>query len=161
MILLVRNQYTDTETMGIIRLADLRLYSIEQPWVPVMEHKGGKPFHSCVPDGTYDLLPFNSEKHPNTWCLVNEDLNVYYKKDDLPKSGGRYKCLIHTANWSYQVQGCVAPGMNRVIMQTISGDFFNAVSLSRKALNLIRQHFDQPRIEIISYGGTKEVAPWR
>ena len=159
-IALKRFQYSETETMGVLILPDLTLYTIERPWVSVKAHKGGKPFHSCVPDGLYELLPFSSDKYPETWVLQSKIMSVYAYRGDVPKTGGRYTCVFHVGNYARDIEGCVAPGLSRVIM---SGQ--NAVASSRDAMGLLRakinsqsekQHF----LQISPIDGTAEKLSW-
>lgn len=158
-IQLKRFQYSKTETMGVL-LLPTPLFTIERPWVSVKNHKGGKPFASCVPDGLYELLPFNSEKHPNTWALHQPVMDVYAEQDQVPETGGRYACLFHVANYVKNVEGCIGPGLSRVIM-----DNQNAVSSSGAAMSILRefiaarsekQHF----LEVSPYDGTGEEMRW-
>ena len=91
-----RFQYSETETMGVLILPGVTLFTIERPWVSVKGHKGGKPFVSCVPDGLYELIPFSSDKYPETWVLQNKIMDVYAYRGDVPETGGRYTCGSHT-----------------------------------------------------------------
>lgn len=80
-------------------------YTVEPPW------QGNKKGKSCIPEGAYELKVHNSAKYGNTVAFHNPSLNVYAK--DAPeelKATSREYCLIHSANFSYQLQGCVAPG---------------------------------------------------
>lgn len=95
-------------TLGRLTLGTHRLFSLEQPW------RNNKPFASCVPDGLYRLVPHSSEKHPDTWALVNPDLDIYHLPSDIPeaKQGkARFACLIHVGNYQEDVEGCIAPGV--------------------------------------------------
>jgi len=78
-------------------------YTIEQPW------RQNRRFVSCVPVGTYNLIPFDSQKYGQTFALENEALDVFAYQDEAG-DGQRYACLFHAANWAHQLQGCVAPG---------------------------------------------------
>lgn len=78
-------------------------YSIEQPW------KDNKRFVSCIPVGEYNIEAFNSPHHGQVAVLVNHDLDIYATQQEA-EHGGRYSCLIHTANWSHELQGCIALG---------------------------------------------------
>lgn len=78
--------------------------TIEQPW------NNNVPFHSCVPCGTYEIVPFTRRNGDHVYALVNPDLNVYLNKEDRPDKSGRYEILIHVANWASELQGCIAPG---------------------------------------------------
>lgn len=77
--------------------------TIEQPW------RDNRRFVSCVPAGEYTLERFVSDKYGEVVALVNHDLGVYSRKHEAG-DGDRYACLIHAANWSSQLQGCIAPG---------------------------------------------------
>ena len=118
---LPRFAYTPSETQGKIRVGDWSCFTIEPPWLR-WSYPGGKPYESCIPDGTYELVPFiRPNKHADkVFAMVNPDLGVYFHDDDRPsdRTGqrrGRFLCLIHPANYVWQVVGCAAPGMSRVI----------------------------------------------
>ena len=78
-------------------------YTIEKPW------RDNKPFVSCVPAGEYKLEKFHSARYGETVVLVNPELDVVANKSEAGE-GDRYACLIHAANWSHQLQGCIALG---------------------------------------------------
>ncbi len=40
---------------------------------------------------------------------------MYFTKQDRGTREGRYKILMHSANWVGQVVGCIAPGLVRTI----------------------------------------------
>lgn len=111
---LERFAYTPTETQG--RFLDLDLWTIERPWIKG-PYVGGKSFESCVPDGRYQLVPHTRPDGVKTVALVNEELGVWYQKDDRPEDWGRFLVLIHSGNTVDDVVGCVAPGLSRTIYQ--------------------------------------------
>jgi hypothetical protein len=112
---LVRFAYTPTETQGkFIGIDGVELWTIERPWVRG-PYKGGASFESCVPDGVYQLVPHTRPDGTATVALVNEDLGVWYQKDDRPEDWGRYLVLIHSGNYVDDVVGCIAPGLSRTI----------------------------------------------
>lgn len=124
-------------TTGTLVVGDQIFTGLEQPWMD------NKPFHSCIPAGVYTLEPFNSDKHPDTWVMVNTDLHVYAEPGDIPPdlvAVARFTCLIHAANLVEDVQGCIALGME-------SGTMYNealkrgepAVFQSKKAMDLLRK----------------------
>lgn len=79
----------------------------EQPW---RDNAKGR---SCVPEGDYELRPWDSDKYGSVVVLVNPALSVYATEADVPKAErgiARSACLIHAANWPHQLQGCVAIG---------------------------------------------------
>jgi len=129
-ITLTRHSYSPTETMGTIPLPDgVVLDTIEPPWIFDETH-GSRPFESCIPDGVYDMIPVESEKHGKTWVLVNHKNLVFADQH----AHGRYACMIHAANWARQLNGCIAPGVDRRIMGGA-----NAVAGSRKAMDVLRE----------------------
>lgn len=79
--------------------------TIEKPW------RNNQPFISCVPCGTYELIPFWRSNGDDVYALFNPELNVYVDMDDRPSDHGRYGILIHIANWASEVVGCIAPGL--------------------------------------------------
>lgn len=129
-LLLKRHSYSPTETMGRLYLPNGRiLHTIERPWTPDSVH-GSKPMESCVPDGIYFLEPHHSKKYADTWALVNENLKVYHYPIGKP---GRSACLLHSANFVHDVNGCIAPGLARVVM---SGKL--AVTSSVTAMQILK-----------------------
>ena len=107
-ITLERHAYLTDRTMGKLYVGPEIFHTLERPWIPSLEHLGGKNFESCVPDGTYVLQPFNSEKHPDCWSLLNENLDVLVDQGGEP---GRWAILIHSGNYVKDVVGCIAPGL--------------------------------------------------
>mgnify|MGYP004351225057 FL=1 len=93
--------------MGIIKLEDEIFWSLERPWL------NNAPNVSCIPQGIYDLRWRESPRFGWTWLL-----------EDVPN---RTHILIHSANWSRQLQGCIALGTG------LMGNEF-AVSSSRDAI---------------------------
>ena len=119
-ITLPRFAYTPSETQGILRVGGWTCFTIERPWLR-WTYPGGQPFESCIPEGTYDLLPYIRRNGDKALAMVNPDLGVYFRKVDRPTDNqgnrlGRFKCLIHgRANYVTDVQGCAATGESRVI----------------------------------------------
>lgn len=113
---LYRFAYTPEDTQGRLVFGDWDCWTIEQPWVR-WNYPGGKPFDSCVPDGTYTLLPYLRPSGEQAFILVNPDLGVHFEKSDRPGGNGRYLCLIHAANYAADVEGCIGPGRKRLILE--------------------------------------------
>ena len=111
-IVLQRWAYHPTATLGLIEFADLEFWSVERPWLD------NQPNISCIPVGEYKLRWRESPKFGPTWQL-----------EDVP---GRTHILIHSANFAYQLQGCIALGTD------LMGDTI-AVANSRKAMNLFEE----------------------
>lgn len=113
---LIRDFNADTCTLGKLHVSapgqDFECHTIERPWIPMPGSRGGLSGKSCVPRGIYKLECHNSEAHPNTWALVNPELDViHYEDRDRPSA--RCLVLIHAANYARELRGCIAPGMGR------------------------------------------------
>lgn len=127
-ITLKRTQSDDTCTRGIITLDDgTTIYSLELPW------KDNQKNISCVPPGVYQLIPYTSPKHDSTWYLENAELGV----------GGigaeRSFCEIHSANWTSQLEGCIALGLQDAPMFNPQDSAIDpAVEQSALAINRIK-----------------------
>ncbi len=126
-LILKRHAYLQDRTMGTLHIAGEEFATLERPWIASTEHFGGKNFESCVPEGTYDFLPFDSDAHPDCFSLHNSALDVWVAQ---PQSPGRWAILIHVGNYIKDIVGCIAPGM--------SGDDHN-VWKSGKAMARIRE----------------------
>jgi hypothetical protein len=106
---------TDTETQGFLSFARHVVATIEQEWRDGgVDNPGGEPFNSCVPNGKYKLIPHTRPDDKIVMALINEDLGVYYLKEDRVDNVGRYLILMHIANWAEDVVGCIGPGTGKV-----------------------------------------------
>lgn len=77
----------------------------EQPW------RNNEEGHSCIPVGDYKLLPYELPAHGATVVFHNPDLGIYGTPEMIPAGKtGRSLCEIHSANWPFQLRGCVAVG---------------------------------------------------
>jgi hypothetical protein len=78
----------------------------EQPWNNNLQN------HSCIPEGDYELRPYDSPAHGPTVVFHNPELGIFATPDLIPAGiSGRSLCEIHNANWPFQVRGCVAVGV--------------------------------------------------
>ena len=128
---LERYCYSETETEGILWLSgNDYVYTLERPWRGGAA--GGVSFESCVPDGSYELIPHQRPNGDNVFALRNPDNHVYYTKEERGSKPGRYLILIHPANYVEQVVGCIAPGMVRTIY-----DNKRMVANSREAMRKV------------------------
>jgi hypothetical protein len=109
--------------------------TLERPWVASELNACGMKGISCVPVGTYKLVPHNSEAHPKVWALINPTLGVYHWDDDVPItcSLARTMVLIHAANYPEELRGCIAVGKSRA---KANGVWW--IQRSRDALNELR-----------------------
>jgi len=116
-------------------------FGIEQDWL------NNLPFKSCIPAGKYRLLPYNSPKYGSCFVFVNEDLKVHMHQTS--DKTDRFACLIHAANYSRQLEGCLAPGSN--ISYNSSGDELMvgaSVNARDTLFKVIRDNFiDEVEIE--------------
>ena len=130
---LFREISTATETQGVLLFGDEKLFTLERPWIPTKP--GGEPFKSCIPSGRYTLRSHLRANGDTTLALVNPGHAVYYREADRFNDVGRYKVLIHSANWVDQIVGCIAPGLERT-----SSDRGPMVTSSRSAMQVILDH---------------------
>ncbi len=113
---LERYCYSDLATLGKLYLSNHEadfLYTLERPWVGGVP--GGMPFESCVPDGDYELIPYTRSSGVQVFALRNPDHGVYFTKAEKGANPGRFKILIHAANYVTDIQGCIAPGLGKTI----------------------------------------------
>lgn len=69
---------------------------------PNLNNEIGK---SCIPEGIYILKPFHSP--------TKIPADVYEFQNTAP----RVACLVHVANFALQLEGCMAPGLDFVMMR--------------------------------------------
>ena len=143
-IKLQRYSYGEYETEGQLIIGSRVFATIEQPWTPNPNgFKGGKPFESCIPDGMYRLVRFTRPTKEGSaakaWMIFNPDLGVYRFPEDHDYFSGRDLCLIHQANWASQIQGCIAPGLERrPMIDPKTGKMAQAVGASGTAMQDMR-----------------------
>lgn len=76
-------------------------HGLERPWLDNL------PFMSCIPTGEYVLLPWESPTFGPVYIFIGGTVSVE------EGFGTRYTCLIHAANYTRQLQGCLALGQNK------------------------------------------------
>lgn len=111
-------------------------FTVEQPW------NDNIPYKSCVPTGTYKLIPFNSPAHGFTWQFENPELNVFTQQ--TRRKSDRFACEFHVANYADNVQGCIGPGMGRA-----TNEGRKMVTNSAKAMAHLRAEFKRRNIEYL------------
>jgi hypothetical protein len=84
--------YQMSNTLGQIEVGGLTLYTLELPW------KDNKTGISCIPVGTYKVKRHTSPKFGKCFWL-----------QDVPN---RSEILIHPANYTRQLRGCIAVGLD-------------------------------------------------
>lgn len=155
LIKIERFSYSKDETEGVMILPNgKRLATIEQPWVPNPKgYPGGKTFESCIPDGMYHLRPHESRSKGQVYIIINEDLGVYglQRPKNFARDQGRRVCYIHAANWAFQLEGCIAPGLVRLPMRHKSRDQFEpAVTSSGSAMGMLKAMLGREKQHILS-----------
>ena len=111
-VTLKRFAYLDKCTRGLMTAGNVVFHTIERPWVKNHNGPGGKPFESCVPDGTYRLRGFTRPSGKQAFILSNPELGVWEQNASRESdTWGRYLCLIHPGNTVEDVVGCIAPGL--------------------------------------------------
>jgi hypothetical protein len=134
-------------TLGFLFIpGELALVTMERPWIPAGQagDLGGKKNLSCVPLGTYRLVPHESKKHGRTWALVNHELDVvHFEGDDHDPDEDRATCLLHVCNYVTEIEGCIGVG-TRAGHSPPDHVCRYMVSDSRRAMNILRSHLNWP-----------------
>lgn len=133
-LILRRSSLGPISTQGRLFVGAIQLYTIEDRGLFTEQHPWGVPFQSCIPAGTYDLVPHSSPARPNTWAIVNPALGVYRWPADVPDGRGRFTCLLHPGNTDDDVEGCIVMGLRSGIWKNKP-----AVFESQKAMALLRR----------------------
>ena len=123
---LVRYCYGPDHVAGLLKFGDnleLSLWTLECPW------RDNQIFVSCVPDGSYPLVAFDSPDHPDCWVLT-----------PVP---GRTGVLIHPGNEVKHTQGCILPGMDQEPGHVWS---------SRQALRMLNYKLNRNEQHVIHIG---------
>lgn len=128
MIELIRFGSFKDRTIGRLTCNDEHFYTVEKPWVDNQQNI------SCIPTGYYKLVRVDSPRFgANTWEVANVT--------------GRSHILIHVANTSADVIGCIGLGMG--LFPQLQG-----VSTSRKAIeNFYLMTADRTEEELIIRNG--------
>ncbi len=142
-ILIERQPSGVAETQSFMTWPGVTLCTIEQEWREDPDRPGGESNNSCVPAGKYRLIPHTRPDGKDVVALINEDLGVYYLAGDRPPEGGRYLILLHIANWSHNVIGCIGPGIGKAI-----SDQGPMVTSSKAAMNKLMAYIDGDDAEL-------------
>lgn len=90
-LVLTRSKSTKTETIGTIwEGANVICKTLELPW---KENKRGI---SCIPAGTYKIVPRETKKYGKHILIKNVE--------------NRTAILIHAGNWTTETRGCILTG---------------------------------------------------
>lgn len=122
---LTRKKYTDKQTIGIMDVYRDNIFicsfaTLEQEW------NNNETSNSCIPPGFHKLEKYNSNKHPDSFILINTEPRTYI--------------LIHKGNYNTHTTGCILLGH---IHKDINFDGYQDVinsGDSMKYLNEICRH---------------------
>ena len=120
-IVLQRFAYHPSGTLGVLTLGDLRLFSIERPWL------NNERNESCIPEGEYDLVWQQSPRFGMCYEVVN-----------VPE---RSRILFHVANYASDVEGCIGLGLSLMEDRV-------AVASSRNAIKKFHAKTDKARCRL-------------
>lgn len=161
-ITLVRHAYLTDATLGWLQAGEVRVATLEEPWRPDPDGPGGQRregmlHESCIPDGTYDLVPHDGAKFQNVFCFVNQRLGVYRTREDIPAGQlfGRSAVLIHSGNSTRDIEGCVLVGARTGIEQNAPWIYESRAALDR--LRAVLSRTEAHRITIRPTAGTLEL----
>ena len=89
---------------------------------------------SCIPPGNYTLHPHTSPKFGQCLWVKAADNNPVLV-------GGRSEILIHSANYHFQLLGCIAPGL---FLADINNDGEKDVNMSGAAMSVLSRLIKNP-----------------
>ncbi len=100
---LERFAYSPMGTFGKLTLETsnetFTCFTVERPW------QNNEAMKSCIPEGKYDLVWYNSPKFGRTLAVVGNTVSLFpdsnYKRSAI---------LIHAGNTMDDLLGCIAPG---------------------------------------------------
>lgn len=159
---LYRHAYLPTVTRGRLYASNLILPTLEEPWRPNADGPGGSSVDygqpaSCVPDGTYRLVPHTRPKDgAEVWALVNVDLGVFYRDTDIPKGQGwgRSFVLIHRGNTVEDIVGCILVGMRFGTLKNMDAVLESGTAIQE--LGAVLGHTEEHTLRILPTTGTTE-----
>lgn len=118
-IVIIRDWQDENQTLGKCTVYDnndkpvFSALSLERGW------RDNQKNISCVPLGTYDcVLEYSPRFNKDLWELKN-----------VPN---RSECKFHSANYWYQLNGCIALGRT---IKDINNDGYNDVTSSKATMN--------------------------
>ena len=88
---LTRFAFFEDRTIGRLEYDGSAWWTIERPWI------ANKPSESCIPEGEYRLERHDSPRFGS-------------RRWEFQEVPGRTYILFHSANFAYQLEGCIALG---------------------------------------------------
>lgn len=132
-LIIPRNRTGKDGTFGELQddKGDHLFFTVEPEWL------NNTPFKSCVPPGWYDTEWYDSPKHGYSLQLINV-------LDD------RKYCQVHSANWFFQLLGCIALGSSiRSIWSKEKEEYLMGVSSSRASIKAFNEKYGGKKIRLI------------
>lgn len=133
---LTREQFLNDCTLGLMEVSGKKFFTIERPWEAHTVGRAGVEHRSCVPDGSYRLVPYTRPSGEKTFALSNTQLDVYQSPFEVPRERrgiARSLILIHAADYVHDVLGGIGIGLSRAREQ-----HGWVITSSRDAMNQIR-----------------------
>ena len=78
--------------LGILTAGEFKCFTVERPWLENQRNI------SCIPNGFYQVRPFNGKRFKNVAEITNVPDRSYI--------------LFHAANRPLELEGCIAPGVS-------------------------------------------------
>ena len=116
--LTLKRTYQKTQTLGTLTGPGINLVTMELKWLNNLSKK------SCIPEGTYVALPRTSPKY-----------GKHFHIQDVPN---RDLILVHPANFSSDLKGCIGAAM---AFADLNGDGIMDVASSKAALKILLAKF--------------------
>jgi hypothetical protein len=121
--------YSPMGTFGTLEIKTTRetfkCFTVERPW------ENNEPMRSCIPEGDYKLVWYNSPRFGRTVAVVGNSVSLFpdpkYKRSAI---------LIHSGNTMDDVLGCISPGE---ALGFVSGKWavIGSKSATQKVLSLL------------------------
>lgn len=86
-------------TLGMLNVQGRHFATLELPW------RGNKTYVSCIPEGVYTLRKRQSGVVTRS---TGGEYSIGWEVADVT---GRSHIMIHPANWTHELEGCIAPGV--------------------------------------------------
>ena len=132
-VIVIRDYMDNEQTLGRLYVRDEQGCIIFQCESLERAYKDNKKRVSSIPEGTYPLmLEWSNRFKKDLWEIYN-----------VPN---RSECKIHSANYWFQLNGCIALGINR---KDINNDGYADVTSSRKAMAEFHKAMQGERVSSI------------
>ena len=117
-MILSREKQNGKQTLGTLDFEGYQLHTMELAW------NNNERGVSCIPTGKYHAKPRYSAKHKNHFIVENTTPREFV--------------LFHSANYSRQLRGCIAPGMGK---KDLDKDGLVDIYSSKKAMAILLEKF--------------------